>query len=374
MTRSVARRVYLHIGLPKTGTTFLQTTMWANRGSLREQGVLYPGTDRFDHFHAFQQLRGAGPRRGGAHDGAWDVLAGQINAWEGVGLISHEFFCMATPDQAQRAVADLRPAEVHVVVTARAYALQFPAIWQEALKMNYDGGFDQFMEESFAGKRHGAWGWASQDIPAILRSWSTAVPPEHIHVVTVPPPGGPRGLLWERWRETLEIDDTGFDLDVSYPNESLGAAQAALLRRVKPHLSGPLLDGPTRHRWVRRYLGHEVLVPQGGERFAPSPEHTKELQARAREAVAAIERGGYHVVGDLTDLEAESPAQGGAHPDQVGSDEMLEVACRAIEQMVRDMREMTRQRNTWRARARRGRSPVRVLRRWVRRARGGSRR
>jgi len=27
----MARRVFLHIGLPKTGTTFIQTAMWLNR-------------------------------------------------------------------------------------------------------------------------------------------------------------------------------------------------------------------------------------------------------------------------------------------------------------------------------------------------------
>ncbi len=260
---------------------------------------------------------------------------------------------MATPEQARRVVADLQPAEVDVVVTARAYCLQFPAIWQEALKMSYDGGFDQFMEEAFAGERRGAWGWSSQDLPAILRTWSDVVPTERIHVVTVPPPGARRELLWERWCQTLGIDDDGFDLDVSYPNESLGAPQAALLRRIKPKLSGPLLDGPTRHRWVRRYFGHEVLVPQAGPRFSTSPKYAEELHRRSREAIGAIRQGGYDVVGNLTDLDVEPPTVDGPHPDHVSSEEMLDVAARAIEQMIRDMREMTLQRNWWRERARR---------------------
>jgi hypothetical protein len=378
----VASRVFLHIGLPKTGTTFLQTTMWANRTQLRGQGVLYPGTDRFDHFHAFQQVRGADKRRGGVHAGGWDRLAHELRAWDGAGLVSHEFFCMATRQQARRVVADLQPAEVHVVVTARAYALQFPAIWQEALKMGYDGGFDQFMEETFAGKRLGAWGWSSQNLPAILGTWSKLVPPERIHVVTVPPPGARRGLLWERWCQTLGIDDAGFDLDLSYPNESLGAQQAALLRRVKPFLSGPLLDGPTRHRWVRRYFGHEVLVPQAGPRFSPSPEYAEELRRRSRGAISSIRRGGYDVVGSLADLAAESPAVDGLHPDHVSAEEMLEVAARAIEQMIRDMREMTLQRNRWRhgamavskrSRIGRVRSRIGKVRRLARRLRGGGR-
>lgn len=350
MTESMSRRVYVHIGLPKTGTTFLQTTMWHNRPQLKAQGLLYPGKERLDHYQAFQQLRGAAERRGGG-TGAWDRLVRQLRRWDGAGLVSHEFFCMATPEQAAKVVADLAPAEVHVVLTVRSYALQFPALWQEALKMGYDGAFDQFMDEALAGKRKGAWGWTSQDLPAILGTWSSVVPHERTHVVTVPPPGAPRGLLWERWCRTLGIDDSAFDLDVSYPNESLGAPQAALLRQVKPHLSGPLLDGPTRHRWVRRYFGHEVLVPQAGPRFAARASYTPELLERSRQAIAAVESGGYDVVGDLTDLMAQSPAQDGPHPDDVTPEEMLDVAARAIEQMIRDVRELTLERNELRRKA-----------------------
>lgn len=325
--------------------------MWHNRSLLRAQGMLYPGTQRLDHYQAFQQIRGAADRSGGAHAGAWDRLAGELASWDGVGLVSHEFICMATPTQAARVVTDLAPAEVHLVITARAYALQFPAIWQEALKMGYDGPFDQFMDEALAGERRGAWGWASQDLPEILEKWSKVVSPERIHLITVPPPGGPRGLLWERWCRALDIDDSRFDLAVSYPNESLGAPQAALLRQVKPHLSGPLLDGPTRHRWVRRYFGHEVLVPQGGQRFASRAVYAEELRQRSQQAIEAIRTGEYDVIGDLTDLAAESPAQDGPHPDDVSAEEMLDVATRAIEHMIRDMREMTLERNRWRARA-----------------------
>ena len=42
----------------------------------------------------------------------------------------------------------------------------------------------------------------------------------------------------------------------------------------------------------------------------------------------------------------------GPHPDRVGDKELLDVAARAIDQMIRDMREMTLQRNEWRDRAR----------------------
>ena len=44
----MAERVYLHVGLPKTATTYLQTILWANRDALEEQGVRLPGSSRRD--------------------------------------------------------------------------------------------------------------------------------------------------------------------------------------------------------------------------------------------------------------------------------------------------------------------------------------
>lgn len=354
----MARTVHFHIGLPKTGTTFLQTTMWANRPALRAQGFLYPGRTRMDHYHASQEVRGASPARMGSHAGVWERLVDELARWDGDGLVSHEFMSMATAQQARRAVEALAPAQVHLVVTVRSYVLQFPAVWQEALKMNSDLGFDEFLDRALAeqpgrrGRLRGGWSWQSQDIPKVLGSWMEAVPADRLTVVTVPPPGAPRGLLWERWKQAIGIDDSAFDLEVSYANESLGAAQAALLERVKPHLSGPLELGPERHRWVRKYFGHEVLVPQRGERFGPRPHHVAELASRSAAAKEWLEQQGFPVVGDLDDL-LSTASPDGTHPGDVPDDELVQVAARAIEQMIRDVRELTIERDKLRARLRR---------------------
>ncbi|MBS44799.1 MAG: hypothetical protein CMH83_16865 [Nocardioides sp.] len=349
----MARRVHLHVGLPKTGTTYLQTIMWHNRALLRERGLLYPGRRRLDHYNAWQQVRREGRGKPVPRKGAWTRLSDQLGRWSGDGLVSHEFFSMATPEEAARVVADLAPAEVHVVVTARAYVRQWPAMWQEALKMHYDASFDQFMADARTDRLKGAWGWASQDLPAVLERWEYAVGRERVHLVTVPAPGSPRSLLWDRWREVLDLDDTGFEMDVHYPNESLGAPQAALMRRMKPQLTAPLTDGPTKHRWVRRYLGHEVLVPQRGARFLPRPDDRAWLVGRAQEAVDAITERGYPMVGDLDDLLDDGGSAAGPepYPDDVGPEELLDVATATIEQMVRDVRELTLERDRWRARA-----------------------
>ena len=351
----MARRVFLHIGAPKTGTTFLQTVMWESKPELTKQGLLYPGTKRMDHYHASQVVRGVPARRLGRDADTWDRLVAELAEWTGNGLVSHEFFCMATTEQARAAVERLAPAEVHVVVTARDYVRQFPAVWQEALKMNSDLSLDQFMARAMEFDLPGAWGWSSQDIVAVLDRWSGAVPAERIHVVTVPRPGAPKDLLWRRWCEVLGLRADSFDLDVAFGNESLGVAQVALLHRVKQHLSGALQDGPERHRWFRQYFGHEVLVPQAGERFGLRPEQAARLRPLAVSAVKAIAEGGYDVTGDLAELVPEPDTQPRPHPDEITDAELVDVSSRAIEKMIRDVRELTLERNEWRRRARRAR-------------------
>ncbi len=350
----MARRVFLHVGLPKTGTTYLQTRMWEQRDRLAELGFLYPGRMRMDHYRAWRDIHLEGRR----DRGAWSRLCAEIAAHPGDALVSHEFFSMATPQEAATALEGLAPAEVQVVLTLRAYHLQFPAVWQEALKMGSRRSFSDFMTQVVAPDREhseltGAWSWESQDIPAVLGSWATAVPSDRITVVTVPPPGSPRDWLWNRWCEALGLDADRLDREAPFANESLGAAQAALMQHVTPLVfSGPLAKVHERHRWLRQYFGHEVLGPQQGVRFAPRPAEVERLRVLADEAVAAIKASGAAVVGDLDDLLLPDEVTG-AHPDDVSDSEVIETAALAIEQMIRDVRRLTRQNQQLRQRVRR---------------------
>ena len=62
-----SRRVFLHIGLHKTGTTYLQGVLRANRRRLAELGVFYPGgKGQPTHTFAVYDLFGRRPRGTGA--------------------------------------------------------------------------------------------------------------------------------------------------------------------------------------------------------------------------------------------------------------------------------------------------------------------
>jgi hypothetical protein len=213
-------QVFLHIGEPKTGTTFLQQVMWRNRAELAAQGVALPGHHPQDHYRASQDLRGipklpADPVA--AWTGEWEILARQARQAARVAVISHELFSAADADQADRAVQSLQPAEVHVVLTVRDIATLLPAEWQETVKHRSVRGWEDWLadvidRESVSADRRQWWFWRVHDTLAVLDLWSRHVPPERVHVIMTPPHGSGDGLLWQRFAALLGVDPGSVDL------------------------------------------------------------------------------------------------------------------------------------------------------------------
>ena len=199
-------RVVLHVGEPKTGTTFLQQVMWRNRAALAGQGVVLPGHHPQDHFRASQVLREiqklpSDPA--GSWTGEWDILATearQAHQAQQVAVISHELFSAADDAQAKLALQSLQPAEVHLVITVRDIASLLPAEWQETVKHRNARGWDDWLadvidRESVLGRPPREWWfWRVHDTLAILDLWSRHLPAENVHVITAPPATAGNGV------------------------------------------------------------------------------------------------------------------------------------------------------------------------------------
>ena len=83
--RGMSQRVYLHVGVPKSGTTFLQASLTANRTDLRGAGVLYPGGEE-RMFLAAVDVRGshkAWGRKRSEVEGAWDHVCRKARKHDG---------------------------------------------------------------------------------------------------------------------------------------------------------------------------------------------------------------------------------------------------------------------------------------------------
>ncbi|WP_183094578.1 hypothetical protein [Nocardioides stalactiti] len=298
-------RVFLHVGSPKTGTTFLQDVLWGQRATAAEQGLLLPGERFNDHYLATLDLRGLAddPIYPPRARGMWDRLVAEALAADGTVLISHELFAGASAEQARRAVASLADrAEVHVVVTARDHVRQISAEWQEHVKHRSSASFAAFVGEVRGDQARRSWFWQVQDYAGVLERWGVDLPPERIHIVTIPPSGADPLILWDRFARLLGLEPHAFDTALERSNSSLGAEQAELLRRVNLELGDRLpLPGPY-PLVVKNVLAHRILEPRPGTRLALGAEDQEFAATAARDIVARLEALGVDVVGDLDDL------------------------------------------------------------------------
>lgn len=335
----MADRVYLHIGAPKSGTTFLQTVLWSNQARLREAGVLLPGQKRGDHNSAAVWARSPTPSR--FTQRAWDRVREEIRDWGGPAILSSEWFTMVTPDLAARFVAELAPAEVHVIFTARNLVSTVPAAWQERLKLGDSLELDAFIT-SLDGTENPRWNWGTLDPSIVLPRWSPLVGPSRIHVVTVPPSGSDRNLLWQRFADACGVAAEVCETDKAFANESISAESARLLQLIGPQLRAAVdadtVGGYLPYRWIRDYLSHKVLAAQRGSKIALRDADLAMLQERSAHLVAKIESDGYAVVGNLNELVGGSVPGGSIRPDQVPDEAVLQLALAVIPPMLGQLR------------------------------------
>lgn len=331
-------QVYFHVGAPKTGTTFLQRIMWQNRDALRAAGVLYPGDTFGAHVQAAFDLRGTGFEGPDPHAvGRWREFVDAARVWSGPVVISQELFSPADPVHIDAAMADLDFADVHLVYTARELSRQIPAAWQEDLKNRFTVRFDEFVlqlrEPDRSDHRLGQMFWRMQDAVEVLARWSRSVPPEQVHVVTVPPPGGAPDELWRRFATVVGIDHSSVDPRRAFQNSSLGAAEATVLRRVNLALKDEV-GWPLYNELVKHHLAQDVLVNREGTIPILLPSTDREWAAeRSAAMIDGLRAAGYHVVGSLEDLLPSPPsAQGNAQPatDEPPVEAQLDVAVDAI--------------------------------------------
>lgn len=338
----MAERVYLHVGAPKTGTTYLQDTLWLHRDALRGDGVLIPGGRRFAAFHAAQAIREvarlaelpAGRRE------VWADMQRRIAAWSGTAVLSHEFLGAATAEQAARAIEALHPSEVHVVLTARDYVATLPALWQETVKMGAQRSLERYVAAVMADTKAGPWGRASVDVVDILHRWGATVPASRVHVVTVPSPGSAPDLLWTRFAGVCGIDPARFPPPPRPANASLAAVQADLLQRVAQNLPDDLTPMTLRHRWLRGYLAQEVLAGRAGPRRSLAPDTAAQVREWGEQTVTTLAERGYDVAGDLAELtSARLPDADDAV--EVSESDLLDAAVQTIGDMLNRHRLLT---------------------------------
>jgi hypothetical protein len=184
------------------------------------------------------------------------------------------------------------------------------------------------------------------DTLAILDMWSRHIPPDQVHVVTVPHQSS-GSLLWTRFAAAMDIDPGGCDVTRGRRNSSLGYAETEFLRRMNEALPADMPDW-FYAREIKQILAHGVLSdrPQHARPVLP-PSHAVWAAEQAEILLAGLRDAKYDIVGDLTDLRPPgeaghpSPTRAAGHPSPAGqpagqsAEEQLEAGVQAAVALAR---------------------------------------
>jgi hypothetical protein len=250
-----------HIGIPKTGTTAVQSAVAVRRAELAANGVCYPGQS-LNHLEPVCAFLGRsfGWTSGGAGvppRARWSELMAEIRRTSAKRvLISHEFASESTDEQARAFVSELGE-QTYVVITLRSFAALLGSSWQQYVKAGRRKGFEAWLGEVLADRPTGLAAqlfYRRNDQAAIVRRWVAAAGAERV-ILVVPDKNDPT-LLFDAFSSLLGL-----------PSEILRGGATETDRGENRSMSWPEVEFLRRlNRAVRGHLDwrhYEVLVRNG---------------------------------------------------------------------------------------------------------------
>lgn len=148
----MTKKLIVHAGFPKTGTTSLQASLAQARVSLLEQGLLYPesrGSAQHSAAWALTQKTFGWEGRGGykTPEKDWVDLVNHVKATNETVLLSSEFFSHTNEEQVAKFKADMNVTDTTIIFTMRSLAKILPSRYQQSLKKGNTWSYDEWLSD-----------------------------------------------------------------------------------------------------------------------------------------------------------------------------------------------------------------------------------
>ena len=307
--RRMAERVVLHVGAMKSGTSYVQSLLFTNKDALAARGILVPGRTHGQQVLAVREGLGHETVSNAGSSGGWDRLVEEVEAYAGTAVISTEYLGPAAPRKVEQILASFH--NVTVVITARDLNRNLAAMWQETVQngrswtmADYLHGAETWRprpervaeEHTVAGKTF----WRQQNLVRLCRNWSTA--DTKLVVVTVPPPGAPRGVLRDRFLSVVGTSAEGL-AEPARANESIGGASVQVLRRLNELLDADDLPFPVGSQLRKNVLAKTLMAGRKVQEPAIGLPVAGWVREYAETMVSRLQALDLELVGDWADLQ-----------------------------------------------------------------------
>ena len=238
----MSRVVYLHIGAPKTGTTYLQDRLTLNAESLAAHGVHFPTrsplvSPGLFHFRAALDLLGQDWGGAPGHaEGSWDALVRRVRRRSGT--VDHQPRDPRAGPARASGPGDGRPRrqrDPRRLLRPRPRPRQLPAAWQESIKQGRKWSYRKFLRRCQRGK---PWFVRAFDLPAVLGDVGrrpAARPDARRHRPAAPGADATGGdPLWLRFCEAFGIDPAWAPRDSDRDQPLARRRRDPLIRAAQP--------------------------------------------------------------------------------------------------------------------------------------------
>ena len=332
MPADEARRIVFHIGPPKTGSTYLQELLWANREVLRSNGVFLPGSRQRSHHHVARDIRGQQHSPTQPQDdwaGAFEAMMLEIERADApTSVISSELLARTPTDRIRRVFDRCEGFEVHVVYGIRDLARQVTSVWQQGVRHSNPRRLHDWLTEVRARSDEVGF-WGTHDAITVLSRWAPS-DPSRMHVFTMPESGGDTEFV-DRFRRAIGWE-CEIDTDLERTNESLGFLEATLLSQIQEKI--PPMHWGRREEITRAFIARRVLAGRPDPLPILIPEEFRgwlEEQSAAR--IEFLRQSDFEIIGSLDDLRLDESRFGDV--SEAGHEaEMLDAATDVIGQLV----------------------------------------
>ena len=306
------KKVYLHVGFHKTGTTAIQEALFTHSDQLRILGINYAtkkGKANHREAWALSERYWGWKKRGGEQTSIveWQKRVKNLKAQKIDSVVSSEFFSEINDDQLNLMANDLKDFEVEIIFTIRPLAKLLGSSYQQYLKYGIKASYEEWLDDIFHNSEKPKFTptfWKRHRHEEVMSRWANAFGNQKIHLVVVDE--SEPDLLYDSFNKILklpagtlkEVKGLGSNRSLNYPEIALLLAinKAFPKDRAWSDYEVFIREGSIRHLTNQIQLaglGTKLLTPQWA---------VDEAAKLSSNSIAKINDLGIIIYGDLNKL------------------------------------------------------------------------
>jgi len=262
------KKIYFHIGPPKTGTTSIQHSLFINRDLLLKHGIYLPETGLLQNINGLAKQENLALELSGRKEyrkkyGTWkDLLSELDHTTASKIIISSEDFSLFTEDAIQQVKEFLQDFDTYILFYARRQDHMFQSQWAQEIKSPHrKDAFARFSDWMANADKSGL----VNDYYALYQRWSRVFGADHM-IVRVFEKGQMEDSLFEDFLTACGVNDFSDYKTESVMNISPDAKTLTLMSEYKRLLRGKIAE-VSYHQMIAALIEYGKLHGWGKSKF-----------------------------------------------------------------------------------------------------------